>query len=656
MPYQNKYLELLSKEFPTVQTASSELINLTAILNLPKGTEIFVTDIHGEYDAFNHYLKNASGIIREKINLIFPDLSVEKRNRLSFFIYYPTDMLNKYRDLHPRNIYKQISREQLMLMIDLAKHLATKYTKSKVSKTLQKEFGYIIQELIYESSSHEDKERYYKAIIDAIFETRRENKFILEMSRFIRKLAVDRLHIVGDIFDRGPSPHLIMEKLYNMKNIDIQWGNHDIAFLGAASGSKVMLANVIRIAARYNNLDCFEDGYGINLIPLARFAHKIYENDPCTQFIPRGSASRYKDSDDFTFVAKIHKAISVIQFKLEHHVIKRNPDFDLDDRLLLDKIDYDKGTILIDGKTYELNDTNFPTINPKKPYELTDDEIQVMNHLKHLFLHNEMLQKHARYLMRKGSMYLIYNNNLLFHAAIPLTEDRQFLRQRVDGLIYYGRNLFEVYEKIIRHAFVNRYDKENPEADYFLMLWQGKSSPLFGKSAMKTFERYFIDDKATHKEKINAYYTYREEEKVLKMIYDEFDLDFDKAKIINGHVPLDITKGENVVLANKRIYSIDGGMSKEYSSKTSFGGYSLISDSHAYFLVSHERFETYMDLINEEKDIVSITRSEELKLDRTYIFDTNVGLKIKERITDLKHLLEAYRDGTIKEKAYNRVV
>lgn len=430
MPYQNKYLELLSKEFPTVQTVCSELINLNAILNLPKGTEIFITDIHGEYDAFNHYLKNASGIIREKIDLIFPNLEIEKRNRLAFFIYYPTDMLNKYRSLHDRLTYKSITREQLYLMIDLAKHLATKYTKSKVRKTLPKEFEYIIQELIYESNSHEDKEKYYKAIIDAIFETRRENKFVLQLSRFIRKLAVDRLHIVGDIFDRGPSPHLIMEKIIKMNNVDIQWGNHDIIFLGAASGSQVMIANVIRIAARYNNLDCFEDGYGINLIPLARYANKVYGNDPCTEFIPRGTGLRYKDQDDLSFVAKMHKAISIIQFKLEHSVIMRNPDFDLDDRSLLDKINYETGKIVIDNHEYNLLDSNFPTVNPKNPYQLTKAEKYVIDHLTQLFLHNEMLQKHARYLMRNGSMYLKYNNNLLFHAAIPLTEDRDFQDKR----------------------------------------------------------------------------------------------------------------------------------------------------------------------------------------------------------------------------------
>lgn len=650
MLYQSKYLELLSKDFPTVQNVSSELINLSAILNLPKGTEIFITDIHGEYDAFNHYLKNASGIIKEKIELIFPELSTEEKNRLAFFIYYPTDMLNKYRKKHNETKVKEILREELYHMIDLAKHIVTKYTKSKVRKTLPSEFSYIIQELIYESNSHEDKEKYYKAIIDAIFETKRESKFILQLSRFIRNLAVDKLHIVGDIFDRGPSPHLIMEKIHKMKNVDIQWGNHDISFLGAACGSFVMVANVIRIAARYNNLDCFEDGYGINLLPLARLADKYYGDDLCLPFRPKGVSARYQKDEDLGFVARVHKAISIIQFKLEHAVIERNPDFHLHDRNLLEKINFERKTIMINEVEYQLVDSNLPTINPSHPYRLNADEKSVIEHLTQLFLHNEMLQKHARYLIQNGSMYLKYNGNLLFHAAVPLTKDRDFMRQKIDGLLYYGRNLFDKYEQKIRHAYHNRYEKENPDCDYFLMLWQGGTSPLFGKDTMKTFERYFIKEKETHKEEINPYYLYREEEQVLKMIYENFELNFNKSKIINGHVPLDITKGEQVVLANKRIYSIDGGMSKEYSHKTNIGGYSLISDSHAYFLVSHERFETYYKLIDEERDIVSVTRSEELNDRRTYVYDTNKGQEIKQKIKDLKQLLEAYRNGSIKEK------
>ncbi|MGE4378949.1 MAG: fructose-1,6-bisphosphatase [Candidatus Izemoplasmatales bacterium] len=650
MPYQNKYLELLSNEYPTIQMVASELINLNAILNLPKGTEIFITDIHGEYDAFNHYLKNASGIIKEKIDLIFPNLSEVEKNRLAFFIYYPTDMLNKYKQKLNGETFQKLINQQLSYMILLAKEIVTKYTKSKVRKSLPEEFSYIIQELLFESSSHEDKEKYYQAIIEAIFLTKRESKFILQLSRFIRKLAIDQLHIVGDIFDRGPLPHLIMEKLLTMKNVDIQWGNHDISFLGAASGSRVMIANVIRIAARYNNLDCFEDGYGINLIPLARLAEKYYKKDDCALFMPKGYNTQYNKTEDQSFIARIHKAISIIQFKLEKELIDRKPGFMLEDRLLLDKVDFVNHTVTINDQTYPMLDTNFPTINPEHPYQLNKDEEEVINHLTQLFLHNEMLQKHARYLVQNGSMYLKYNNNLLFHAAVPLTEDRGFLKQTINGNVYYGKSLFDEFDRLVRSAFLNRYEKDNYDKDYFYILWQSSSSPLFGKNSMKTFERYFIKDKKTHKEINNPYYKYRLEEDVLKMIYDEFELDFNKSKIINGHVPLDITKGDQVILANNRIYSIDGGMSKEYIDRTNIGGYSLISDSHAYFLVSHERFDTYNALIANEKDIVSVTRAEELNTRRTYIYDTNKGKEIQEIINDLLELLSAYRSGKIIEK------
>ncbi len=650
MPYQDKYLELLSKDFPTIQSVASELINLNAILNLPKGTEIFVADIHGEYDAFNHYLKNASGIIKEKIEIIFPSLDETEKNRLAFFIYYPTDMLNKYKQLLDRIEFTKLLEKQLYYMIELAKHIVTKYTKSKVRKALPHEFEYIIQELIYESNSHEDKEKYYHAIINAIFLTKRESKFILQLSRFIRKLAIDQFHIVGDIFDRGPLPHLIMEKLLKMNNVDIQWGNHDISFLGAASGSRLMVANVIRIAARYNNLDCFEDGYGINLIPLARMAEKYYKSDSCEQFMPKGLNSTFSKNEDMSFIARIHKAITIIQFKLEYELIKRKPGFSLEDRLLLDKMDLEQGTVIVDNKIYNLIDTNFPTLNKKNPYSLNKDEEHVINHLTQLFLHNEMLQSHARYLLQKGSMYLNYNNNLLFHAAIPMNENKEFRVQSIEGKDFSGKALFDEFDRLIRSAFLNRYDKENFDNDYFYILWQSSASPLFGKDKMRTFERYFIADKITHKEVNNPYYKYRIDPEVLKRIYQDFNLDYEKSKIINGHVPLDITKGDQVILAENKIYSIDGGMSKEYSQRTSIGGYSLISDSHAYFLVSHERFETYQKLIEREKDIVSITRSEELNNRRTYVYDTNKGKEIQQQIDDLFQLLEAYREGRVNEK------
>lgn len=651
MIYENKYLELLSHDYPTVQSASTEIINLSAILNLPKGTEVFITDIHGEYDAFNHYLKNASGIIKEKIDILYPNLASEDKNRLAFFIYYPTDMLNKYQELYDSPSYERLLKDILYKMIMICRQIATKYTKSKVQKILPDEFAYVITELLYESNNHEDKELYYQAIIDAIFLTKREKKFIVQISRFLRNLAIDRLHIVGDIFDRGPKPHLVMEKLLKKSNVDIQWGNHDISFLGAASGSQVMVANVIRIAARYNNLDCFEDGYGINLLPLARFAFQMYGDDPCTIFIPRVKNEDYQNEEDLSFVAKIHKAIAIIQFKLEQKIIDRHPEFGLGDRLLLDKIDPLHHSVSIGQYTYPMGDTVFPTIHWDDPYTLTKEEKDVIDHLTQLFLHNEMLQSHAKYLIQKGSMYLAYNNNLLFHAAIPLHEDGSFRCQHIGGAQYGGRALFEVCEQKVRQAYLNRYAKDNPDKDYFLFLWQAGNSPLFGKHAMKTFERYFLSDKTTHKEVNDPYFKERLKPEVLTRIFADFHMDKLKAKIINGHVPLDVTKGDEVILADKRIYSIDGGMSKQYADKTTIGGYSLISDSHAFFLVSHERFESYISLIQTERDIVSITRSEEINPHRTYLYDTNKGEEIKEKIKDLYKLLEHYRNGTIKEKA-----
>lgn len=645
MPYLNKYLTLLSKEFPTVQAVSTEIINLSAILNLPKGTEVFITDIHGEYDAFNHYLKNASGIIKEKIDQIFSDLTSEKRSQIAFFIYYPTDMINKYRKTLASDHYQTLIEQQLFYMIQLAKNIVSKYTKSKVKKSLPKEFSYIIQELIYESRTNEDKHKYYDAIIKAIFKTKRENKFILELSRFIRSMAIDQWHIVGDIFDRGPKPHMIMEKLMRMKNVDIQWGNHDIVFLGAACGSEVMIANMIRIAARYNNLDTFEDGYGINLLPLARLAEKYYRKDPCEVFMPRDT-STINRLEDHSFIARIHKAISIIQFKLEQEVISNHPEFAMDDRLLLDKMNDDSKTITIDGTTYRLTDGNFPTIDVQEPFKLNDDELEVIRHLKQIILHNEMFQNHAKYLLEKGSMYLIYNHNLLFHAAIPLLEDGQFAKFQIDGNYYSGKALMDKFDRVVRSAYYHRYDLTNLEKDYFIYLWQGRFSPLFAKDSMKTFERYFVNDKSLHKEAKNPYFKLRIRDDVIQRIYTEFELS-EKSKIINGHVPLDITKGDEVVLANRRIYNIDGGMSKQYSDQTSIGGYSLISDSYAYFLVSHERFNTYKELIHSEKDIISMMRSEEINQRRTYIYDTNKGTELKTRIDDLYDLLDAYRSGEI---------
>lgn len=645
--YEKKFFELLSAKYPNVQSAATELINLSAILNLPKGTEHFIADIHGEYDAFNHYLKNASGILREKISTHMDHLDEADQRRLAFFIYYPTDMLGKYQKALEKEAFKSLLREILEGMIALARIVAAKYTKSRVRKTLPEEFAYIIQELLYESDKTQDKARYYDAIIEAIFRTEREKKMIVEMSRFIRHLSIDRLHVVGDIFDRGPKPHMVMERLIRQKHVDIQWGNHDVIWLGAASGSQLMIANVIRIAARYNNLDCLEDGYGINLRPLANFANRVYKKDPCTPFYPKKDTS--SEPGGGKFVARLHKAISIIQFKLEHDVIRRNPEFNLGDRLLLDKIDYSEGTITIDGETHELLNPLFPTIDPADPYRLSEDEAHVMRHLTQLFLHNEMLQKHVRFLFRKGSMIKRANNTLLFHAGFPLNKDGTFMAQKIDGEAVKGRALFEKYEQKIRNAYLNRYDTDNAERDYFMMLWQGASSPLFAKDTMRTFERYFLKDKALHEEIMNPYFTLREDKDVLKRILATYGIDFDRGRIVNGHVPLDVTRGQDVVLADKHIYLIDGGMSKEYAEHTNIGGYTLISDSYAFYLVSHSRFESYEALIEQERDIVSVLHSEDLNNRRTYIYDTDNGKKLKQTIDDLSKLIDLYRDGVLKE-------
>ncbi len=647
--YELKYLKLLAKEFPTVQEVSTELINLTAILNIPKGTEHFLSDIHGEYDTFNHFLKNGSGVTREKIDIIFPEMNEEEKNRLAFFVYYPKQMLKKYEDKLENGEYSIFVREQLLHLIEISKYLSQKYTKSKVRKSLPKSFAYIISELMFEQSTNLDKSLYYTAILDAIFKTNRERNFLIELSKFIQRLTIDRLHIVGDIFDRGPSAHLVMAKVLKYHSLDIEWGNHDILWMGAACGSKIAICNVLRNSTRYNTLDTLEDGYGINLLPLARYASKYYQNDDCKIFMPKNDTLT-PDIDKEQLVAKMHKAIAILQFKLEGLVFKRNPNFGLERRLLLDKINYEKGTITINKETFLLKDSNFPTINPEDPYHITDEEYNLLEQLKNAFLYNDLLQSHIEYLFQNGNMYLKYNNNLLFHGCIPLNKNGQFSEILINNSLYSGRQLFEVLEKKLRQSFLHRYSKKsNNNNDYFILLWQGENSPLFGKKDMKTFERYFIEDKATHYEEMNNYFILREDETVLRRIYDEFEIDFNKSKIINGHVPNDITVGDRPILGNGRIYAIDGGMSKAYASKINIGGYTLVIDSYKIFLISHERFTFKEDIIEQEKDIISLNQAEEVNTDRKYLYDTDKGKRLQAEINDLYKLLEAYRSGLIKE-------
>ena len=646
--YKHKYLTQLAKEFPTIQAVSTELINLTAILNLPKGTEHFLSDIHGEYETFNHFLKNGSGVIKNKIGQLFQDMPETDQNTLAFFVYYPKQMLKKYQTILSIDEYIPFIRKKLLECIKLSKQMSQKYTKSKIRKTLPPAFAYIIQELLFESSNVTDKEKYYNAILDAIFLTKREQNFLIELSYFIQRLTIDRLHVVGDIFDRGPAAHLVMNKMMKYHSVDIEWGNHDILWMGAASGSKLSIANVLRNSAKYNTLDTLEEGYAINLLPVAAFATQHYKGQYCVCFKPRKSGLSI-DDDQVKLASKIHKAISIIQFKLEGEVFRRNPNFKLDKHLHLLDIDYAQGTITIEGKMYPLKDTNFPTIDPSNPYQLSKEENQLLDQLKNAFLNNDLLQRHVKFLFQNGQMYLKYNNNLMFHGCIPLNEDGSFSNVEIGGTYHGGRDLFDELERVLRKAYHNRYQKENLEKDYFVFLWQGENSPLFGKKAMKTFERYFIEDKSTHVEAMNNYFILREDESVLKKIYDEFEIDYNHSKIINGHVPNDVTVGENPVKANGHIYAIDGGMSHQYEDKIQIGGYTLIIDSYKVFLISHQRFVSVEKLIEEENDIISLVQAEEIKATREYIYDTDKGQKIAQEIQDLYTLLEAYRSGNIKE-------
>lgn len=647
MPYKNKYLRLLAKEFPSVQEVSTELINLTAILNLPKGTEHFVSDIHGEYETFNHFLKNGSGVTKDKIDILFDDFSEEEKNTLSFFVYYPKQMIAKYQDLLSKAEYNKFIRNKLLELIKLCNHLAQKYTKSKIRKMLPEAFSYIIQELLYEDRNLSDKAEYYDSILDAIFLTKREKNFLIELSYFAQRLTIDRLHIVGDIFDRGPGAHLVLNKIQKYHSVDIEWGNHDIIWMGAASGSRLSICNVLRNSAKYNTLDTLEEGYGINLTPLAHFAMKYYRKDPCEIFMP--ATSLITDLDKAELTAKMHKAVTIMQFKLEKSLSDRNPHFELQDRLFLDKINYNDYTITLDNQTYKLKDTNFPTIDPNNPFELMEEEILVLNQLKRTFLNSDLLQTHIKHLFKIGQMYLIYNDNLLFHGCIPLNESGNFLEFEVDNKLYKGRQLFDKLDQKIRTSYLNRYAANNAEKDYFVYLWLGKKSPLFGKDAMKTFERYFLEDKAIGKEIENPYFVLRENEVILKNIYNEFKIKWTKSKIINGHVPVDVSQGGNPLKADGRIYAIDGGMSKQYKEKIHIGGYTLVSDSYKLFLISHDRFDSKEKLIKEEKDIISLVQAEEINSQREFIYNTDKGKRLEQEIADLYKLLEAYRTGLIKE-------
>ena len=643
-----RYLERLSQLYPTIAKASTEIINLQAILNLPKGTEHFLTYIHGEYEAFSHVLKNGSGSVRRKIDDVFGNtMSSKDKQTLATLIYYPKEKMDRIKkeEENMEDWYKIT----LYRLIEICKCAASKYTRSKVRKALPADFAYVIEELITEKADISDKESYYNAIVSTIIRIGRAEEFIIALSELIQRLTVDHLHIVGDIFDRGPGPHIIMDKLMEYHSIDIQWGNHDVLWMGAAAGQRGCIANVIRICARYGNLDILEDAYGINLLPLATFALNVYKDDPCECFQLKADSGHTPGEKLMNI--KMHKAISIIQFKVEGQIIKKNPGFKMEKRNLLHHIDYEAGTIELDGKTYELLDKNFPTIDPKKPYALTKEEEDIMERLERAFLNCEKLQRHMRFLLNKGGLYKVYNNNLLYHGCVPLNEDGSLKNVRIYGHSYKGKGLYEVLESYVRKGFYALDGKEKERGkDMMWYIWLSENSPLFGKDKMATFERYFLAEKETHKEKKNPYYCLLENEKVVDRIMDEFGLQNECRHIINGHVPVKTKNGESPIKCGGKVLVIDGGFSRAYQKETGIAGYTLIYNSYGLILAAHEPFESTEAAIEKESDIHSDSIVVKRVLERKLVGDTDIGKDLKEQIEDLECLLEAYRSGKIAER------
>ena len=647
-PLELHYLQRLAELYPTIAKASTEIINLQSILNLPKGTEHFITDIHGEYEAFSNVLENGSGTVRKKIDDVFGHtLSYRDKKALATLIYYPKEKMKLVAksEKHMEDWY----RITLYRLIEVCKCVASKYTRSKVRKALPKDFAYVIEELITEKPEVLDKEAYYDAIVNTIISVGRAEKFIAALSELIQRLVIDHLHVLGDIYDRGPAPHKIMDKLMAYHSLDIQWGNHDIVWMGAAAGQMACIATVIRNSVRYGNLDILEDGYGINLLPLATFALETYQDDDCEVFRIRGDNHGY-DTSEKALNMKLHKAISIIQFKLEGQLVQKYPWFHADDRRVLEKINYEEGTIEIDGTVYPLLDRNFPTVDPQNPYALSEAEQNVMERLVGAFENCDRLQQHMLLLLNKGSMYKVFNNNLLYHGCVPLDENGEFRQVEVFGKTYSGKALYDVLESYVRKAFFEVDEEERERGrDIMWFIWSNRNSPLFGKDRMTTFERYFVEDSAVHKERKNPYYRFLNDETVVNRILKEFGLDED-AHIVNGHVPVLQISGESPVKCNGKVLVIDGGFSKAYQAKTGIAGYTLIYNSYGMMLVAHEPFSSTEDAIERETDIHSDRIMVKMAPRRMLVGDSDTGRELKERIGELLQLLAAYRSGQIIEK------
>lgn len=650
-----RILELLSQTIPNVGAACTEIINLEAILNLPKGTEHFLADIHGEYEAFQHILKNASGNIKRKVTEIYGTTMREQEIRqLCSLIYYPEQKLQYIKSCEKNlNDFYNITLHQL---VSVCQVVSSKYTRSKVRKALPCEFAYIIEELLHESPQDYNKQAYFNRIVETIVSTGRADEFICALCYLIQRLSIDQLHILGDIFDRGPGAHIIMDTLCKYHNFDIQWGNHDALWMGAAAGNDCCIANVLRLSLRYGNMATLEDGYGINLVPLATFAMETYANDPCTCFAPQLDKDNTKhDTKACRLIAQMHKAISIIQFKLEAAMIDARPEWHMQDRKLLQYIDFEKKLFIKDGKEYKLKDTNFPTIDPDAPYALTREEAELVNKLHHSFSVSDKLNKHIQCLFSHGCMYGIFNSNLLFHASVPLNADGTLKEIDINGAKVKGRALLDLIGITLRSAFNSDTDEADKRfaIDYFWYLWCGCDSPLFDKSKMTTFERYFLEDKSTHIEEKGYYYTLRDNGDVCDMILDAFGVGGQHRHIINGHVPVRVGNGETPIKAGGKLMVIDGGFAKAYHNTTGIAGYTLVFHSRGFQLVQHEPFTSAEEAIKNGTDIKSTTQIVELSTQRMMVRDTDKGAELESQIEELKELLYAFRHGLIKEKSKN---
>ena len=638
------YLKLLSREYPNIRAAASDIINLQAICGLPKGTEYFFSDLHGEHEAFIYLLRSSSGIIREKIRETFGHIiSEEDEVRLANLIYYPEKMINQIKQANEYT--EDWQKTAVYRLVQICREVSSKYTRSKVRKKMPKEFSGVIDELLYVDNTDDNKTEYYSELINTLIDVRVADSFIVVICSLIRSLTIDNLHILGDIFDRGPRPDIILEELMHFHDVDIQWGNHDISWMGAATGNRACICNVLRMALGYNGFDVLEDGYGINLRPLSMFAERVYRDDPCTCFLPQILDKNIYDAVDPKLAAKMHKAIAVLQYKEEGQIIKRHPEYGMEERILLSAIRYDRGTVTIDGKEYPMRDMNFPTVDPADPLRLTDEEEELLHTLELSFRHNARLHEHVRFLYSNGSMYKCCNSNLLYHGCIPMTENREFDGLMVGGKMYRGKELMDFIDTQVKNAYFLPEDAPEKEAcrDFMWYLWNGAKSPVFGKDKNRSFEHYFIEDPEVMRETMNPYYQLSEEEETCDMILKEFGLPTKGSHIINGHMPVKIKSGETPIRAGGKLFIIDGGLSKAYPERTGIAGYTLIFNSHHLALAEHKPFDP-------ERERTPKVYIVEKMQKRITVADTDEGKELAGRIEDLKELLKAYRSGLLKER------